>query len=106
MICYIDEYREAYGVEPICKVLPIAPSIYYERKAVEFDPDRESNRSSHDRHLEPEIERIWKENFEGYGVRKGWRQMKPEHFVIARCTVERLMRKLGLRSVTRGPRSY
>jgi len=106
MIRYIDHYREAYGVEPICRVLPIAPSTYYEHKALELDPDRESNRSSRDRHLEPEIERIWKENFEVYGVRKVWRQMKREGFKVARCTVERLMRKLGLRGVTRGPKPY
>ena len=104
MIRYIDDYRESYGVEPICKVLPIAPSTYYEHKAMKGDPDRESNRSIRDRHLEVEIERVWKENFEVYGVPKVWRQMKREGYVIARCTVERLMRKLSLRGVTRGPK--
>ncbi len=104
MIRYSDDYRESFGVEPICKVLPIAPSTYYEHKALEDDPDRKSNRSMRDRHLEPEIERVWKENFEVYGVPKVWRQMKREGFVVARCTVERLMRKLGLRGVTRGPK--
>ncbi len=106
MICYIDEHRDQFGVEPICKVLPIAPSTYYDHKTREQDPDRESNRSMRDRHLEPEIERVWKENFEVYGVPKVWRQMKREGFVVARCTVERLMRKLGLRGVTRGPKKY
>ena len=106
MIRYIDDHRETYGVEPIGKVLPIAPSTYYEHKALKFDPDQESNRSSCDRHLEPEIERIWKENFEVYGVRKVWRQMKREGFKIARCTVERLMRKSGLRGVTRGRKAH
>ena len=106
MIRYIDDHRDQFGVEPICKVLPIAPSTYYDHKTRGQDPDRESNRSMRDRHLEPEIERVWKENFEVYGVPKVWRQMKREGFVVARCTVERLMRKLGLRGVTRGPKKY
>ena len=106
MIRYIDYHRDQFGVEPICKVLPIAPSTYYDHKTREQDPDRESNRSMRDRHLEPEIERVWKENFEVYGVPKVWHQMKREGFVVARCTVERLMRKLGLRGVTRGPKKY
>ena len=105
MVSFIDEHRVDYGVEPICKQLPIAPSTYYDHKILERDPDRECNRSIRDRHLEPEIERIWKENFEVYGVPKVWRQMKREGFVIARCTVERLMRKLGLKGVTRGPKN-
>jgi len=104
MVSFIDDHRADYGVEPICKELPIAPSTYHDHKARERDPDRESNRSIRDRHLEPEIERVWQENFEVYGVPKVWRQMKREGFVIARCTVERLMRKLGLKGVTRGPK--
>ncbi len=106
MVRYIDAHRDRYGIEPICKQLPIAPSTYYEYKTRERDPDRESNRSIRDRHLEPEIKRVWKENFEVYGAPKVWRQMKREGFVIARCTVERLMRKLGLRGVTRGPKKH
>ena len=106
MIAFIDDQREAYGVEPICKVLPIAPSTYYDHKIRKQDPDRESNRSIRDRHLEPEIERVWKENFEVYGVRKVWRQMKREGFKVARCTVERLMRKNGLQGVTRGRKAH
>ena len=106
MVRYIDAHRGRYGIEPICKQLPIAPSTYHEYKARERDPDRESNRSIRDRHLEPEIERVWKENFEVYGAFKVWRQMKREGFVIARCTVERLMRKLNLQGVTRGPKKY
>jgi len=106
MIRYIDDHRDQYGVEPICKVLPIALSTYYDYKTREQDPDRESNRSMRDRHLEPEIQRVWKENFEVYGVRKVWRQMKREGFKVARCTVERLMRKRGLQGVTRGRKAH
>ena len=102
MIRYIDDYRDSHGVEPICKVLPIAPSTYYQHKAREREPGRESKRSIRDRSLSPEIERIWEENHKVYGVRKVWRQMKREGFEVARCTVERLMRQLGLQGVSRG----
>ena len=106
MIRYVDDHRDQYGVEPICKVLPIAPSTYYDHKILEQDPRRESNRSIQGRHLDPEIERVWKKNFEVYGVPKVWCQMKREGFVVARCTLERLMQKLGPRGVTRGPKKY
>lgn len=102
MIRYIDDHRGRFGVEPICKVLSIAPSTYYDYKAREQHPERESNRSIRDRHLAPEIERIWKENFEVYGVRKVWRQVQREGFNVARCTAERLMSRHGLQGVTRG----
>jgi transposase InsO family protein len=102
MVSFIDDHRDDYGVEPICKLLPIAPSTYHEHKTRERDWDKRSNRWFSDRILEPEIKRIWVENFEVYGVRKIWRQMKREGLDVARCTVERLMRKLGLQGVTRG----
>ena len=105
MIRYIDSHRCQFGVEPICKVLPIAPATYYEHKARECDPDRRSDRAKRDERLMPEIERVWKENFEVYGAKKVWRQMKREDFVIARCTAGRLMKRLGLEGVTRGRRS-
>jgi putative transposase len=106
MICYIDDHREQFGVEPICKVLPIAPSTYYSHKDLERDPDRRSDRAKRDEQLEPEIERVWNENFEVYGVKKVWRQMNREGFDVARCTVGRLMKRLGLEGVTRGPKTH
>jgi hypothetical protein len=74
MIHYIDSHRERFGVEPICKVLPIAPATYYQHKALERNPYRRSDRAKRDERLEPEIERVWEENFEVYGVKKVWRQ--------------------------------
>jgi len=102
MIAFIDEHREVYGVEPICRVLPIAPSTYRERVAQRQDPARLSVRARRDGELKPEIMRVFAENFGVYGVRKVWRQMKREGFDIARCTVERLMHDLGLQGVIRG----
>ncbi len=102
MESFIDEHRATYGVEPICGVLPIAPSTYYERKAHEADPSRLPARAKRDAVLVAEIDRIWRENFEVYGVRKMWRQLQREHLCVARCTVARLMRDLGLLGVVRG----
>jgi transposase InsO family protein len=104
MVVFIDEYREAYGVEPICRVLPIAPSTYYEQKARQTDPSRLPRRAVRDAALREEIERVWKENRSVYGARKVWLQLKREGFAVARCTVERLMRRMGLRGVVRGHR--
>lgn len=102
MIAFIDEQKAEYGVEPICKQLPIAASTYYDHKDRQTDPDKESNRAIRDRHLKPEIQRVWDENLQAYGARKVWKQMHREGFVIARCTVERLMKDLGIQGVTRG----
>ncbi len=102
MVSFIDAHREAYGVEPICRVLPIAPSTYFEAKAREIDPQRLPKRRVRDRELCGEIERVWKENRSVYGARKVWLQMKREGFAVARCTVERLMSQMGLRGATRG----
>jgi putative transposase len=102
MIAFIDEHRGDYGVEPICRVLPIAPSTYHEHLAQRHDPSRLSSRAQRDRALKPEVMRVFTENFGVYGVRKVWRQMRREGFDIARCTVERLMRDLGLQGVIRG----
>lgn len=102
MIAFIDDHREAYGVEPICRVLPIAPSSYFERIARRNDPARLSARAKRDLELKPEVARVFAENYEVYGVSKVWRQMKREGFDVARCTVERLMRDLGLQGVIRG----
>ena len=102
MTSFIDEHRDAYGVEPICRVLPIAPSTYHERVAQRRDPSRLSARAQRDQMLKPEIVRVFAENFAVYGVRKVWRQMRREGYDIARCTVERLMGDMGLAGVIRG----
>ena len=102
MIAFIDDHRKAYGVEPICRVLPIAPSTYFERVAQRQDPMRLSARAQRDQVLKPEVARVFAENFAGYGVRKVWRQMLREGFPVARCTIERLMRDMGLQGVIRG----
>ncbi len=102
MIAFIDDNRAVHGVEPICKVLPIAPSTYHKHVAQRLDPLRLSARARRDIVLKPEIARVFAENFAVYGVRKVWRQMRREGFTIARCTVERLMRDMGLAGVIRG----
>ena len=102
MMAFIDANREQYGVEPICEVLPMAPSTYYEHKARQADPGRLPPRRQRDRELESQIQRVWEENFQVYGVRKTWRALKREDIEVARCTVERLMARLGLRGAVRG----
>ena len=102
MIAFIDDHRAAYGVEPICKVLPIAPSTYHNHAAMRLDPTKLSVRAQRDRTLKPEIARVFAENFEVYGARKVWRQLAREGMPIARCTVERLMGAMGLQGVIRG----
>ena len=102
MIAFIDDHREAHGVEPICKVLPIAPSTYRAHAAKRADPARLSARARRDAALKPEIARVFAENFAVYGARKVWRQLQREGEQVARCTVERLMRAMGLEGVIRG----
>lgn len=104
MVAFIDDHREEYGVEPICSVLPIAPSTYYSQKAREADPVLRSARAQRDEELRVEIQRVWNANFRVYGVRKVWRQLCREDFAVARCTVARLMREMGLRGAVRGRR--
>ena len=102
MKSFIDDYREAYGVEPICKVLPIAPSTYYLHAARKRNPDLRSKRAKLDEALSLEIRRVWEESFQNYGAVKVWHQLKQEGLSVARCTVERLMKTLGLKGVRRG----
>ena len=102
MIAFIDANRGVYGVEPICRVLPIAPSTYYERAARRTDPARLPPRAQRDVRLRAEIRRVWEENFRVYGVRKAWRQLRREEIEIARCTTARLMRQMGLAGARRG----
>ena len=102
MTLFIDEYREVYGVESICAVLPIAPSTYYEQKARQTDPGRLPLRAQRDAILRDHIRRVWEANFQVYGVCKVWRQLNREGIPVARCTVERLMRAMGLEGAVRG----
>jgi putative transposase len=102
MIAFIDDHREVHGVEPICKVLPIAPSTYHDHVVKRVYPSRLSVRAKRDLALKPEINRVFAENFEVYGARKVWRQLNREGVAVARCTVERLMTDLGLQGVIRG----
>jgi transposase InsO family protein len=104
MTAFIDQYRSAYGVEPICKVLPIAPSTYYVHAARLREPERRPARTKRDAELMDEIRRVFDENFGVYGVRKVWRQMQREGFEVARCTIARLMSTMGLAGVIRGRR--
>jgi hypothetical protein len=102
MIAFIDDHREAHGVEPICKVLPIAPSTYHDHVAKRRDPSRLSARAKRDEELKIEVRRVFEGNFRVYGVRKVWRQLRREGFDVARCTVSRLMRQMGLEGAIRG----
>jgi putative transposase len=102
MISFIDDHRGAHGVEPICKVLPIAPSTYRDHAAKRAYPAKLSLRARQDLALQPEIARVFSANFEVYGARKVWLQLNREGLSVARCTVARLMRAMGLRGVIRG----
>ena len=102
MVSFIEEHREVYGVEPICAMMPIAPSTYYEHQARQADPTRGPARAQRDAALTPEIQRVWDENFQVYGVKKVWKQLNREGVPVARCTVARLMRDLGLEGAVRG----
>jgi putative transposase len=102
MVAFIDQHREAYGVESICAVLPIAPSTYFFHHARHRDPSRRSARAQRDDELRTVIRRVWTDHFEVYGPRKVWRQMGREGLRVARCTVRRLMREMGLAGARRG----
>jgi transposase InsO family protein len=102
MIAFIDDHREAHGVEPICKVLPIAPSTYHDHITKRVDPSRLSARARRDAALKDEVQRAFETNFRVYGVRKVWRQLQREGFDVARCTVARLMRAMSLEGIIRG----
>jgi putative transposase len=102
MIAFIDEHRAVHGVEPICRLLPIAPSTYYAHAARRADPAKLPARAQSDAVLMIEIRRVFEENFRVYGVRKIWRQLGREGIRVARCTVARLMRAMGLQGAVRG----
>ena len=102
MTRFIDEHREAHGVEPICRVIKIAPSTYHVHARRRSHPETAPARVKRDAALKLEIVRVFNENFGVYGARKVWRQLNREGFEVARCTVERLMRAMGLQGVIRG----
>ncbi len=102
MKAFIDDHRAVHGIEPICRVLPIAPSTYRAHAGRLADPSLLSDRAQRDAGLRPEIRRVWAENFQVYGVRKVWRQLNREGVDVARCTVARLMTEMGLAGAVRG----
>ena len=102
MTGFVADHRDAYGVEPICRVLQIAPSTYYSHATREADPEARPDRWWRDRALEVEVRRVWDANKQVYGAKKVWKQLLREGWQVARCTVERLMRRLGLAGVIRG----
>ena len=99
---FIDEHRERFGVEPLCRALQVAPSAYRRHAARLRNPDLRSKRAKRDATLSADIRRVWHANREVYGADKVWLQMHREDIPVARCTVERLMRVTGLRGVVRG----
>jgi putative transposase len=102
MVAFIDCHRAALGVESICRTLRFAPSAYYERKRREADPELRSPRQKADEAQRQAIRRVWDDNFQAYGARKVWLQLRREGNDVARCTIERLIREMGLRGVIRG----
>jgi transposase InsO family protein len=99
---FIDQQRNAFGVEPLCKVLQVAPSAYWRHVALMREPHKRCTRAKRDELLMPQIQRVWQANMQVYGADKVWRQLAREGVTVARCTVERLMRSMGLRGVMRG----
>ncbi|EPF7321366.1 IS3-like element IS1203 family transposase, partial [Escherichia coli] len=102
MMPLLDKLREQYGVGPVCSELHIAPSTYYHCQQQRHHPDKRSARAQHDDWLKKEIQRVYDENHQVYGVRKVWRQLLREGIRVARCTVARLMAVMGLAGVLRG----
>jgi len=105
-VAFIDAHRATYGVEPICQVVGIAPSTYYEQRARQRDPARRPARARRDERLRPEIQRVWDANLQVYGAKKVWKQLNREAIRVARCTVARLMRGMGLRGTVRGRKTW
>ena len=102
MVAFIDKHKDEYGVEPMCSVLPIAPSTYYEHTRRRRKPERRPARQKRDDELEVEIRRVYEDNQLVYGAKKVWRQLRREDVHVARCTVARLMSRMGLRGAVRG----
>ena len=102
MVDFIHNNKALYGVDAICRILPIAASTYYRTLALVNNPEFRAKRALHDLHHAEQIKRIWQESLGRYGIRKVWQQLRREGYVIARCTVVRLMRKLNIQGVWRG----
>ena len=102
MRAFIDQYRHAYSVEPICRVMQVAPSGYWRYAAQRRNPELCCARAQRDDVLSVDIERIWQANMQVHGADKVWRQLRRKGTDVAPCTVERLMRRAGLRGVMRG----
>ena len=102
MRSFVEQYRDTHGVEPICKVMQIAPSAYRRHAACQSKPELRSARAKKDDTLIPQVEQVWQANMQVYGADKVWKQMNREGTAVARCTVERLMKRLGLQGVRRG----
>ena len=101
-MAFVDQHRSDHGVEPICKALQIAPSAYWRHAARQRNPALRSLRAQRDAVLGEHVHRVWSANLQVYGADKVWRQLQREGVTVARCTVERLMRRQGLRGVMRG----
>ncbi len=106
MYGFIGTHRDAYAVEPICRVLEIAPSGYYVHRTRQADPSRRPARALRDERLRRQVRHVWRANHQVYGVRKVWRRLKRDGTDVARCTVERLMRAEGIQGVVRGGRVH
>lgn len=103
MVKFIDDERATYGVELICKVLPLTPSTYYAHKDQQANPEKQSKRMQNDAYTLKQIKQIWQNSGCRYGARKVWQQLEKDGFsTIARCTVERLMQQAGIQGVWRG----
>jgi transposase InsO family protein len=102
MVDFIDEHKGSLGVEPMCAVLPIAPATYYRHKAWKADPDSRPARQKTDEYFSAEVSRVWKANYEVYGAKKVWRQLLRDGIAVGRCTIERLMKAMGLQGAVRG----
>jgi transposase InsO family protein len=101
MVSFIDAHRDAHGVEPTCKYMPIAPSTYYRHLEMLAVPDCRSQRARRDEALCIEISRVFNDNWRVYGIRKIWRQLQREGYDVARCTVARLMKTMGMQGIIR-----
>jgi putative transposase len=99
---FVDQHRERFGVEPLCKALQCAPSAYRRHAARQRDPSLRSERAKRDERLSEQVSQLWRVNHSVYGADKVWQQMKREHIEVARCTVERLMQRLGIQGIRRG----
>ena len=102
MVDFIHNNKDLYGVEAICRILPIAPYTYYRTLDLAENPEHRAKRNRHDQHHAKQIKWVWKESLGWYGVRKVWQNLKRRGYVVARCTVTRMMKNLGIQDIWRG----